>query len=83
MGVPSVANAYPLAFTRSETARIFGLCREEVDALLQSGRLRTIRIGRRELILAKSIDEYLFEEEVTFAREECAGEPVVYFEIIG
>ena len=40
-----------------------GISRTEIYALMDSGRLRTVRIGRRRLIVRSSLDEFVAELE--------------------
>jgi len=49
----------PLAFDTNEAARQLGVSRSTLYCLLQSGELASVRIGRRRLVPAVALDEYL------------------------
>jgi helix-turn-helix protein len=49
----------PLAYTVNDVCRITGLGVTMLYLLMSQGRLRTVTIGRRRLVLAESIEELL------------------------
>lgn len=49
----------PLAYTVKDACRLTGLGATMVYLLISQGRLRAVTIGRRRLVLAKSIEELL------------------------
>lgn len=52
-------NHTPLAISVSETARQLGVGRTTVYGLINSGQLKTTKIGRRRLISMLSVREFL------------------------
>jgi excisionase family DNA binding protein len=51
--------AIPLAATIDDTCGLTGLGRTKVYGLIREGKLRTVRIGRRHLVLCSSIERLL------------------------
>ncbi len=51
--------AYPDVVTVEETCKMLRLGRNSVYALLKSGRIRSVRVGSRYVIPAKSIVRFL------------------------
>ncbi len=49
----------PLAVTISDTCRITGLGRTKVYELIAEGKLKTVAIGRRRLVIFESIEALL------------------------
>jgi excisionase family DNA binding protein len=49
----------PKAFTVDDTCRVTGLGRTSIYELIAQGKLKSIAIGRRRLILAESVDALL------------------------
>ena len=55
----SVQSSYPLTLTVDEAAALLRIGRGSAYALVRSGRLRSIKIGRRILIPASAIEDFL------------------------
>lgn len=58
-GEQKPAQAPRLVFTPKEIEPLLGLSKNSVNALLNSGRLRAVRYGRRWLIPREAINEFL------------------------
>ena len=52
-------NTLPLVLTAEETARFLGIDRHLVYALLRSGQIRSLRIGRTFRVPRCALEEYL------------------------
>ena len=52
-------NTLPLVLTAEETARVLGIVRHLVYALLRSGQIRSLRIGRTFRVPRCALEEYL------------------------
>jgi excisionase family DNA binding protein len=52
-------NIEPKAFTVKESGRITGLGKTKLFALINDGTLKSVKIGRRRLIYADSVDRLL------------------------
>lgn len=50
-----------LLFSIERVADVLSICRSNVFKLIGSGKLRTVKIGRRTLVPRKAIDEFLAE----------------------
>ena len=61
MGEPANDNTFKLAYSPAEAAEATGLGQTTIYALLKSGRLRRVKIGRSTLIPRSSILELLGE----------------------
>lgn len=55
----SVQSSHPLTLTVDEAAALLRIGRGSAYALVRSGRLRSIKIGRRILIPASAIEDFL------------------------
>ena len=55
----SVQPSHPLTLTVDEAAALLRIGRGSAYALVRSGRLRSIKIGRRILIPASAIEDFL------------------------
>lgn len=55
----SVQSLHPLTLTVDEAAALLRIGRGSAYALVRSGRLRSIKIGRRILIPASAIEDFL------------------------
>jgi excisionase family DNA binding protein len=47
----------------NEAAELLGVCRDTVYALMRSGRLRSVKVGRARLIPIRSLEELLASNE--------------------
>lgn len=60
MTVPNRAGtAQPLAYTREQVQPLLNLGRDKVYSLLRSGELRSRRVGRKWLVPADALAEFL------------------------
>lgn len=57
--MPGSERVLELAVSVSETARMIGAARRTVYVLVRSGRLGSVRLGRRIVITAKSVERLL------------------------
>jgi excisionase family DNA binding protein len=48
-----------LVYSVAEAAVVLGISRTKMFGLLEEGRVRTVRVGRRRLVPAAAIDEFL------------------------
>lgn len=55
----SVQSSHPLTLTVDEAVALLRIGRGSAYALVRSGRLRSIKIGRRILIPASAIEDFL------------------------
>lgn len=55
----SVQSSHPLTLTVDEAAALLRIGRGSAYALVRGGRLRSIKIGRRILIPASAIEDFL------------------------
>ena len=51
-----------LAFSIDETTEILPLSRDLINDLIRTGRLRSVKVGRRRIIPADAIHEFLNDE---------------------
>ena len=58
----STESVSPVAYAVPEAARALSVSRDTIYQLIRSGRLRTIKVGRRRLVPAMSLDEYVVAE---------------------
>ena len=49
----------PLLYTPAETAELLRVCRTTVYGLIRDGELRSVKIGRRRLIPAEGLADYI------------------------
>ena len=49
----------PLLYTPGETAELLRVCRTTVYGLIRDGELRSVKIGRRRLIPAEALADYI------------------------
>ena len=52
----------PLALAIEEAARLLGVGRSTMLALLSSGRVRSVRVGGRRLVPIKALEEFLDQQ---------------------
>ncbi len=62
-------NATPLCVTPEEAARVLAIGRTFVYELLASGRIESIKLGRRRLIPREALDRFVAEERERQAAE--------------
>jgi len=60
----NLPKAEPLAVSPSEAARLAGLGRTTIYNALGSGRLKSIKIGKRRLITIEALRAWLLSHEV-------------------
>lgn len=51
--------SHPRLLSIQEAARELGICRTLLYALIKEGKLKSITIGRRRLVPAEAIDEFI------------------------
>ncbi len=56
---PSQSLASPLLYSIRETASLLGLSRTTIFGLLKAGTLTSVRIGRRRMISADAVFEFI------------------------
>jgi excisionase family DNA binding protein len=49
----------PLGYRPEQVCAITGLCRTKVFALLASGELESVKVGRSRIVLARSVEKLL------------------------
>jgi len=59
LSTPSPAERKPITVTVQATRGLLGLGNTSIWKLIAEGRLRTVRIGKRRLILYESIEELI------------------------
>lgn len=63
MTIPQKHESAKLTYKPEEASPLLGIGRNTVYELLRSGRLRSIRIGRKIIIPASAINEFLSKKE--------------------
>ena len=68
----SVSSVVPpvLLLTRDEAAAATKLCARSIDALIRSGDLKAVRIGRRVLISVDAIKDWITRQEAATGGEQ-------------
>jgi excisionase family DNA binding protein len=61
---PSLPKAEPLAVSPAEAARLAGLGRTSIYGALGSGALKSLKIGKRRLIVVEALRAWLLSHEV-------------------
>lgn len=51
-----------LAFNLDESARALGVARNTMRELIDSGRVRAVRVGRRRLVSSSELERFLAED---------------------
>lgn len=54
----------PLSVSIDEAARLIGVGRSTMFALLDSGEIRSVKVGARRLVPRRALEEFLSEREV-------------------
>jgi excisionase family DNA binding protein len=55
----------PLSFSVDEAARLLGLGRSNLFKLLESGEIRSVKVGTRRLVPHKALEEFLAEHDTS------------------
>jgi excisionase family DNA binding protein len=58
---PDITPDHIMLFGIAETATVLGIGRTNVYALIQSGKLRSVKIGGRRLIPRAALDDFVTE----------------------
>jgi excisionase family DNA binding protein len=61
---PSPPKAEPLAVSPAEAARLAGLGRTSICTALESGALKSLKVGKRRLIAVEALRAWLLSHEV-------------------
>jgi excisionase family DNA binding protein len=61
---PSASRPEPLAVSPAEAARLAGLGRTSIYGALGSGALKSLKIGKRRLIVVEALRAWLLSHEV-------------------
>ena len=60
---PSTSSLVPLAYNPEDAARLLGFSRALVYELFATGELRSFKVGRRRLVSAEALVEFIRERE--------------------
>ncbi|MCL2090337.1 MAG: helix-turn-helix domain-containing protein [Micrococcales bacterium] len=52
----------PVAYNVNEAAQSLRISRDKIYELIRSGRLRTVKVGRRRLVPVAALDEWMRSE---------------------
>jgi len=58
----STVTVTPVAYNVNEAAQSLRISRDKIYELIRSGRLRTVKVGRRRLVPVAALDEWMRSE---------------------
>ncbi len=62
-----------LAFSIDEATEVLPVSRDLINDLIRTGRLRSVKVGRRRIIPADAIYDFLHPDEKGSGQEESSG----------